>query len=450
MESTATMESILQKWGGVEVTPMEVYTDLFKLGTGCIQRAGSEAETRDMKANPVAYFRNKEDREGHFRIMFEDTFAETLEELQAADFAILNGITYFGRRNVQAAASKMFGMIFDLDDVTPTKVNNFLSGAILAGAYPVPNYVILSGHGLHLYYIFEKAVPLYPNIKIQLKTVKYALTDKMWNPLTSKTEKKQFQGINQGFRVVGGKTKIPGIRVRAFRIHEHPADLQTMCDCVMDEFRIDESKLWKETDLSLADAKRLYPEWYEKRIIQGERLSGHWTCKPDLYYWWIRQIKKGVTVHHRYFNIMCLAIYAVKCGISENQLKADAYGLIPFMNEVAPDQPFTEADVKSALECYDERYCTFPVQDISKLSGIPIQKNRRLGRRRADHIRLMNFMRDEMHHMTNWRDGNGRKPKTDTVRKWRQDHPDGTKADCIRDTGLTRPTVSKWWDDENK
>ena len=449
MTDVWSMEDILQKWGGVEVTPMTVYADLFKLGTGSIQRAGAERETANLKANPVAYYRNSGEREGHFRIMFEDTFSETLEELQAADFAILNGITYFGRRNIQAAASKMYGMIFDLDDVTPTTLNNLLSGAILAEAYPVPNYVILSGHGLHLYYVFEKPVPLFPNIKIQLKTLKYALTDKMWNPFTSRTEKKQFQGINQGFRVIGGKTKIPGVLVRAFEIHKHPTTLQAMCDFVLEQFRIDEKKLWKETGLSLTDARRLYPEWYEKRIVQGERLKGHWTCKPDLYYWWIRQLKKGITFHHRYFGIMLLAIYAVKCGIPEEQLKADAYGLIPFMNGIAPGEPFTEDDVKSALECYDERYCTFPVEDIAKLSGIPIQRNKRNGRKQKQHLQVARFSLK----ITNEEKGKaqqGRKPKADIVHAWRQDHPEGRKADCIRDTGLTRPTVAKWWEPEKQ
>lgn len=31
------------------------------------------------------------------------------------------------------------------------------------------------------------------------------------------------------------------------------------------------------------------------------------------------------------------------------------------------------------------------------------------------------------------------------VQKWRLEHPNGKKSDCIRDTGLTKPTVYKWW-----
>ena len=45
-----------------------------------------------------------------------------------------------------------------------------------------------------------------------------------------------------------------------------------------------------------------------------------------------------------------------------------------------------------------------------------------------------------------WREGNGRPDKEMIVCEWRHNHPDGKKADCIRDTGLSKPTVYKWWD----
>ena len=46
---------------------------------------------------------------------------------------------------------------------------------------------------------------------------------------------------------------------------------------------------------------------------------------------------------------------------------------------------------------------------------------------------------------TDWREGNGRKPKREIVEEWLLSHPDGKKADCIRETGLSKPTVYKWW-----
>ena len=31
------------------------------------------------------------------------------------------------------------------------------------------------------------------------------------------------------------------------------------------------------------------------------------------------------------------------------------------------------------------------------------------------------------------------------VEEWQKSHPDGKKSDCIRDTGLSKPTVYRWW-----
>ena len=36
------------------------------------------------------------------------------------------------------------------------------------------------------------------------------------------------------------------------------------------------------------------------------------------------------------------------------------------------------------------------------------------------------------------------------VEDWRKAHPNGKKADCIKDTGLSKPTVYKWWNDASR
>ena len=39
--------------------------------------------------------------------------------------------------------------------------------------------------------------------------------------------------------------------------------------------------------------------------------------------------------------------------------------------------------------------------------------------------------------------GSGTKEKI--VLKWQEEHPEGKKTQCIRDTGLSKPTVYKYW-----
>jgi hypothetical protein len=454
-------QDVLMKWGGYEVMAMDVYTDMFKLGNGFIQKEGEPPG--QFKANPIAYYRNKGAKTGHYRVMFEDTFETVLKEVQQADdFSLLNGITYFGRRNVQAHASKMFAMIFDLDGVTDSTLNNLLSGAIVGHAYPVPNYIILSGHGVHLYFIFEEPVSLYPYIKIQLKQLKYALTEKMWNGYTSTEKKVQQQGINQGFRVIGSPAKddSPEPVVRAFRVNEHPFSLRQLCEYVPKNAVIDEEKLWKESKYTLEEAKKKFPEWYQRVVVNGDKSPKYWDIAGKvhgdnpyaLYDWWIRKVKEGASYGHRYFNIMALAIYAAKCDVPYERLREDAYELIPFMNSLKPEKPFTADDVDVALECYDLRYKTFPVKDISKIAGIPIEKNKRNGRKPEQHIKMVNAMRIMRRDVLGEDEykNNGRPKGSGTaeqiVQEWRAAHTDGRKCDCIRDTGLSKPTVYRWWD----
>lgn len=455
------LEDVLIEWGAHEVVSMEVYTDMFRLGEGYIQR--SDEPAGEFKANPLVYYKNDGAESGHYRILFEDTFEETLKEAQGADFSLLNGITYFGRRNVQEHASKMFAMIFDLDGVTDKTLNAFLSGAIVGNAYPVPNYIALSGHGIHLYYLFEEPVPLYPYTKIQLKDLKYALTDKIWNRYTSTEEKVQHQGINQGFRALGAKTKEGAAMpmVRPFRLNTHPFSLSQLCDYVPEEHRIDESKLWRETQYTLAQAKKKFPEWYEKVVVNGDKTPKYWDIAGKvngdnpyaLYDWWKRQILAGASYGHRYFAIMALAIYGAKNDKSYAEVREDAFNLVPFLNSINPDEPFTEEDCEVALECYDARYKTFPIKDIEKISGIPIKRNKRNGRKQILHLKLARSNRDilcQERGKDNWREGAGRPKGSGTAQEkvaaYRMEHPEATKAECNRATGLDPKTIRKWWD----
>lgn len=456
------LQDILTEWGACEVTPMEVYTDIFKLGEGYIQR--SDEQPGQFKANPVGYYRKKGAKTGHFRVFFEDTFEETLKELQEADdFCILNGITYFGRRNTQEHASKMFALIFDLDGITDKTLNAFLSGAIDGGAYPVPNYIALSGHGVHLYYVFDEPVSLFPYTKIQLKELKYALTDKMWNRYTSTDEKVQHQGINQGFRVLGGRTKedAPEPRVRVFRLNTHPQDLEHLCEFVPMQQRIDEKKLWRESKYSLEQAKKKFPEWYEKVIVNGDKSRAYWDIAGKvngdnpyaLYDWWKREVQRGASYGHRYFAIMALAIYGAKNDKTYEEVRKDALAFIPFLNSLNPNEPFTEEDCEVALECYDARYKTFPIKDIEKITGIPIKRNKRNYRTQAQHVKVMNTMKDLKKQLGE--DVLEGRPKgsgtaQQKVSAFRAEHPEASVTEVARALGISRPTVYKWWDGEAK
>ena len=92
------LDDVIKLWDGHEVSAIDVYRDVFRLGEGFIQKKNEPAG--EYKANAIGYWKNNNSSHGHYRILFEDTFEETLKELQDADFSIVNGISYFGRKNV--------------------------------------------------------------------------------------------------------------------------------------------------------------------------------------------------------------------------------------------------------------------------------------------------------------------------------------------------------------
>ena len=388
------------------------------------------------------------------RITVTDDLDEIEEMAATDDFCLMSPISYAGKSRKSENARFMYALAIDLDGVETLDQWQFLMEQIDRGhemlafvwGLPRPTYLISSGTGLHLYYAFEKPVPLFHNIVQQLEVLKKRLTWQAWTQgASSLHDNVQYESLFQGFRVVGTITK-NGDRCRAFRVGEK-VSVEYLNRYVPAEYQVKD--MVYKSDLLLADAKKKYPEWYQRRIVE-KRPRQSWTCKKDLYSWWIRRLKAGAEQGHRYWCILTLAAYAVKCGVSKQELEEDAYGLIPFMN--TRGDKFTEDDVMKALEAYRDSYVTYPIDTIETRTGIKIEKNKRNGRKQALHLKLARANRDILcaeRGKLDWREGAGR-PKgsgsaEQRVLAWQQAHPDGRKADCIRETGLSKPTVYKWW-----
>jgi hypothetical protein len=145
---------------------------------------------------------------------------------------------------------------------------------------------------------------------------------------------------------------------------------------------------------------------------------------------------------------MCLSIYAYKCDVPKAMLRADMKTAFERLRLVEHDNILSESDIESALEAYDREYFNFTISDIEALTEVRIDRNKRNGRKQEQHCEVMRAIQNVVN--PGWRDGNGRPQGSGTAQQkvfqWRQAHPGGRKIDCERDTGLSRPTVLKWWD----
>ena len=420
----------------------DFYRDIFPEGS--FQTEQGQDYLADGKGNGFLVYKTA-DEKMHTRMVFDDLY-EILNSLKL-DTCFMSPISYFGRNRTSANARELFALVFDIDNVGEKELDHLFGWYFERDIRPVPTYVVVSGAGIHLYYVFDKPIPLYPNIQKQLKRLKYELTDLLWNEDTSQLEKKQFQGINQGFRLVGSGTKGGGT-VLAFQTGKK-VTLEYLSRYVSPENRITDTLYHPK--MTLEQAKKKYPDWYHQRIELG-REKKNWTCKRDLYDWWKRQVYQ-VKVHHRYFYVMSLACYAIKCGISEQELREDAYSFLDILNDKGSKEnnPFTVNDLESALEMYQECYRTFPRADIEKIAGIDMPKNKRNGRTQEKHLQGARAIRDINNE--NWRDGNGRPSAEKVVFAFLDMNPQGDYKQFCEETGLQKSVYYKYkkvWKDKQQ
>ena len=290
--------------------------------------------------------------------MLNDTWEEDYKEfVESNPMTLCSGLAYRGRVNRLEYAQQMNALVFDLDAVGKNELMNFFSRIGKKPGLrtlPQPTFIVMSGTGLHIYYVFEKPIDLYPNIKLQMKQLKYDLTFKMWEYKATSQEKQiQYQSINQGFRMVGSKNDKYDLPVIAFKTG--------------DRVTLDYINSYADEEKNRGDIKKRF--------------------RPTQY-------------------------------------------------------SLEEDDIKSALETYDRQYYNFTIDDIVKLTDIPIEKNKRNYRKQDQHLKLARGQLELLKEMGEVEVG--RPSKESLVREYLEDNPEHSPTEIARNLGISRTTVYKY------
>ena len=438
-----------------EVAPMEFYREIFPDGELDAWAEGEDPKTPG-KYTAIAVEITKEKKKDGRPLVKRYSITDELDGvdflLYSKNFCVMAPISYAGKTRESVNARVMYALCIELDNLITTKNGRQRGLEALMNQWtervdwiPRPTFLVASGSGVHLYYVFEEGIPLFKNVIDSLKLYKRELTWKIWNrhTTTDTGDKIQHESIFQAFRMVGTRTKKDDV-VRAYRVGER-VSIDYMNHFVEEKNRI--VTVYK-SKLSKGEARAKFPEWYERRIVNGQP-RGRWTCDRAVYEWWYSKVLNGATVGHRYYCLMMLCIYAVKCDIPREELEEDCFKLMKILDEKSdkPENRFTEKDVLDALQAFEDKtLVTYPVTSIQNRSGIDIPKNKRNHRKQVDHLTVARAMREVKAKIGEPVSGGGRPVAQEKVQRWRQDNPSGTKAECIRSIGLSKPTVYKWWD----
>lgn len=444
-----------------EIDGYDFYRDIFPNN----ENAG-ELHEDFSHPNAIYLYKDEQDpkrRALRRRIMLNDTWEEDYTEfVEENPMTLCSGLTYHSRANRLKDAQCMNALIFDLDGVGLNEIQSlflrFGGDPNELRRLPMPTYLVASGSGLHIYYVFDKPIDLYPNIKLQLKSLKYDLTFRMWDYKgTTQVEEIQYQSINQSFRMVGSTNAKYGSVIRAFRTGER-VTLEYLNGYAKEKNRVNLKKPFRPSQMRLEEAKEKYPDWYQRAVVEGHREPKKWDIKGKqgyaLYDWWLNHVNE-IKGGHRYFFLMCMAIYACKCDVPKKKLREDMKKALAELERVEHHNPdgsedhMHPEDIKSAMEAYDKAYYNFTINDIEHLTDVRIERNKRNGLKQNQHLYLARRRKEDMKAIELPMKAPEGRPKgsgtaQQRVAAYQAEHPEATVTEIARGLGISRTTVYKW------
>lgn len=267
-----------------QVQPRDFYRFVFPVSE--LAEAGKQVQG---KYNGVALELLPEATEGKNvrRYLLHDDLADLDQLLKSENFIIVSPISYIGASRRSENARNLYALAIDLDGITSKQYIVDLFHQIDNKILPRPTFTVASGTGLHLYFVLDKPIRLFPDTSKELFLLKKELVNIIWNRYTTELYKNvQHGSLFQGFRLVGGTTK-HGTRVKAFLTGEK-IDIDYLLSFAP-ELKEKTKRISKQKkNYNIAEAQELFPEWYNNRVIE-KKPKGTWTTKRDLYDWWKRK-----------------------------------------------------------------------------------------------------------------------------------------------------------------
>ena len=359
---------------------------------------------------------------------------DAMEQCEGRNDVLMGGCTYFNNWISKKSAKDIYTFIIDMDNVYSGTLLNALRNDWKTAnnePLPMPTYIVNSGTGLHLYFVLTEPIPNYKATTENL--------DKLYRALAiQQTTKrvylhKQVQWFGQDFRMAGGLNKY-GWKNTVFKVGN--------------KWNIDE--LAKEVGLSDVHFVRYGEKRTKKHAVRTNRQKrSGWRCNRAFYDCALMTCRAKTKEGNRYTSMCALSVIAWKCNVPQEELERDLISLLPDYNRGATRQ-IKEKEIYSAMKMYNPKAMLTQRESLENWQGWEYKPIKRNGRKRAEHIKLMNFVRDEINGNKEWRNKEGRPTKEHIVRAYLETHPNATKTEVVTNTGLTYDTVRKYWEQEQK
>lgn len=451
----------LNSLGFEEYTYKDFYRDIFK------NNLDDYGKNTKGKYIGMAIEKLNEDplNRGHIQYVYNDL--DKLDTLiEKMNFCMLGPYSYFGKISENQNVAEIYGFVFELDDLFRGNVNSIevagirnIFTCVERSECPRPTYITSSGHGVHLYFIFDKPYKNKYEFRHTLAEYREQCIDLVWG-VCSTLKKKQKQHLFQKFRIVGSPTKnmLSGESgyqvVKAFKTGEH-LTIDELNSVTSIDHKISIEYHRTKNKMSYAEAKDKYPNW-------DPRVPKTYTLNRAVFNTYKQLCRENIHVGCRYYRMYYTVVMGKKCGLSDLEIKTEVTDLFKYITKFyagQTDKPqLLVSDLNTALLAVDEdevKLKRTTKGSIEVNADIKFNTPRRNWQKQKWHLedirekkKRMKLRGQEFKNPDGRPKGSG--TKKDQIIQFRKNNPTANKNQCIKATGISKMTVYKWWDAINQ
>lgn len=469
---------------GTKVTAKEMYTEIF----------GS----LDIKC-PI-FFKDKiskQNKKGTDKILILEDAINNYNNVRNIS---VGACQFYNNVRRLALLKNVFAIVIDSDSVTSNRLEYLLKKDMKLNItnskthrMPKPTFLVNSGTGIHLYYVFGEPIPFIRRQDQELKD----LYNKMVNDLTTQHRfgmKPQALWIGQPFRMVGSPTKL-GTETTAYRYgdiwnidelakwykvlsreyknnyHIIEWDLYippTGKDIVKFERRTEKKvDMMNEVRLNLRFDKGMCLEEAEQFNLsydivkvntnaenndyeqKPKKKKKGWKTNSKFYDYVLANIKMKTTCGHRYYSMVALCAVAKKCEIEKEQLIADLKELVKYFNIEAKEHEYPlveEHEIETALASFKDIGIRNKKETLENWLGWKFETKKRNYRSQEDHLKRARAMLKIAIEEGEVNMGKKAEKYKVKIEQYMNENPTARKCDVIRGTGFDKKTVYKYYD----
>ena len=348
----------------------------------------------------------------------------------------------------------VYALVIDIDKVKPDVISNVLNNGNIGTRIPMPSIITNSGNGLHFYYVLEQKVPYFKKQRLQLQDIYRRLFHVIKENISSKAD---WHSIIQPFRLPGSMTKL-GLVATAYQFNDK-WKIEELAERI--GFKDLEWDFSEREVVSRQEHRENIKNWKKKQeVVTGEKkktkrmklragLKGFYDYSLNRTY---QKTKEG----SRYRSLVALTMIGYKAGIPKEELRKDFEKLLVHFNSIG--EVFKPKEIDKALRTYNTKALKVRSTTLEELFDWEFERwrakaearSKKKKRSQTEHLRRARALQSLDDPNGSWRNKKGQPTKKEIVLLWRNTYPEGRKIDCERETGLSRKTVLKWWNEADE